>query len=130
MEMLQPADWVRPKGYSNGIAAKGRMVFVSGMIGWDSQEKIVSSDLVAQVRQTLKNIVAVLTEANAKPEHIVRITWYVVDKQEYMAAAPEIGAIYREIMGRHYPAMTIVQVAALLENAARVEIEATAVVPE
>jgi enamine deaminase RidA (YjgF/YER057c/UK114 family) len=130
MELLQPADWVRPKGYSNGIAAKGRMVFVSGMIGWDSQEKIVSSDLVAQVRQTLKNIVAVLTEANAKPEHIVRITWYVVDKQEYMAAAPEIGAIYREIMGRHYPAMTIVQVAALLENAARVEIEATAVVPE
>src|SRR5580700_8336351 len=109
MELLQPADWVRPKGYSNGIAAKGRMVFVSGMIGWDSQEKIVSSDLVAQVRQTLKNIVAVLTEANAKPEHIVRITWYVVDKQEYMAAAPEIGAIYREIIGRHYPAMTIVQ---------------------
>lgn len=106
------------------------MVFVSGMIGWDAQEKIVSDDLVAQVRQALKNIVAVLAEGGAKPEHIVRITWYVVDKHEYLSAAREIGAIYREIVGRHYPAMTIVQVAALLEDAARVEIEVTAVVPE
>lgn len=130
MEILQPANWVRPKGYSNGVAAKGRMVFVSGMIGWDAQEKIVSDDLVAQVRQALKNIVAVLAEGGAKPEHIVRITWYVVDKHEYLSAAREIGAIYREIVGRHYPAMTIVQVAALLEDAARVEIEVTAVVPE
>jgi len=130
MEILQPASWVRPKGYSNGIAAKGRMVFVSGMIGWDGQEKMVSSDLKEQVRQALGNMVAVLAEANARPEHIVRLTWYLVDKREYLSAAPEIGAIYREIVGRHFPAMTIVQVGALLEDAARVEIEVTAVVPE
>jgi len=130
MEFLQPANWVRPKGYSNGVAAQGRMIFVSGMIGWDGQEKIVSDDLAEQVRQSLGNIVAVLAEANAQPEHIVRLTWYVMDKREYLAASREIGAIYRQILGRHFPAMTVVQVVALLEDAARVEIEATAVVPE
>jgi enamine deaminase RidA (YjgF/YER057c/UK114 family) len=130
MEILQPANWLRPKGYSNGVSCKGRMVFVSGMIGWDGQERIVSDDLSEQVRQALGNIVAVMAEANARPEHIVRLTWYVMDKREYLAASREIGAIYRQILGRHFPAMTVVQVAALLEDAARVEIEATAVVPE
>jgi enamine deaminase RidA (YjgF/YER057c/UK114 family) len=130
MEFLQPEEWVRPKGYSNGVAAKGRMVFVSGMIGWDAQERIVTRDFAGQVRQALTNIVRVLGEAKATPEHIVRMNWYVVDKQEYLAAVKEIGAVYREMMGRHYPAMTVVQVAALLENDARVEIEVTAVVPE
>ncbi len=130
MEFLQPANWVRPKGYTNGVACKGRMIFVSGMIAWDGQEKIVSDDLAEQVRQSLGNIVAVLAEANAQPEHIVRLTWYLVDKREYLAASREIGAIYRQILGRHFPAMTVVQVSALLEDGARVEIEATAVVPE
>jgi len=130
MEFLQPADWVRPKGYTNGVACKGRMIFVSGMIAWDGQEKIVSDDLAEQVRQSLGNIVAVLAEANAQPEHIVRLTWYLVDKREYLAASREIGAIYRQILGRHFPAMTVVQVTALLQDGARVEIEATAVVPE
>jgi enamine deaminase RidA (YjgF/YER057c/UK114 family) len=130
MEFLQPANWVRPKGYTNGVACKGRMIFVSGMIAWDGQEKIVSDDLAEQVRQSLGNIVAVLAEANAQPEHIVRLTWYLVDKREYLAASREIGAIYRQILGRHFPAMTVVQVTALLQDGARVEIEATAVVPE
>jgi enamine deaminase RidA (YjgF/YER057c/UK114 family) len=130
MEFLQPQDWARPKGYSAGVAAKGRTVFLSGMIGWDAQEKIVSDDLVAQVRRALANILTLLAEANAKPEHIARMTWYVVDKQEYMAASKEIGAVYREMIGRHYPAMSVIPVAALLEDRARVEIEATAVVPE
>jgi enamine deaminase RidA (YjgF/YER057c/UK114 family) len=130
MEFLQPPEWARPKGYSAGVAAKGRMVFVSGMIGWDAQEKLVSEDLVPQVRQALINILAVLAEANAKPEHIARMTWYVVDKKEYLRASKELGAVYREIMGSHYPAMTVVQVVALLEDRARVEIEVTAVVPE
>jgi enamine deaminase RidA (YjgF/YER057c/UK114 family) len=130
MEFLQPANWLRPKGYTNGVACKGRMIFVSGMIAWDGQEKIVSDDLAEQVRQSLGNIVAVLAEANAQPEHIVRLTWYLVDKREYLAASREIGAIYRQILGRHFPAMTVVQVSALLEDGARVEIEATAVVPE
>jgi enamine deaminase RidA (YjgF/YER057c/UK114 family) len=130
MEFLQPANWLRPKGYTNGVACKGRMIFVSGMIAWDGQEKIVSDDLAEQVRQSLGNIVAVLAEANAQPAHIVRLTWYLVDKREYLAASREIGAIYRQILGRHFPAMTVVQVSALLEDGARVEIEATAVVPE
>jgi enamine deaminase RidA (YjgF/YER057c/UK114 family) len=129
MEFLLPSGWMRPKGYSNGVAAHGRMVFVSGMIGWDANEIFVSDDLASQVRQALANAVAVLSEAGAKPRQIVRITWYVVDKKAYLAAASEIGAVYREIIGDHYPAMTLVQVAALLEDRARVEIEVTAVVP-
>ncbi|HXM96497.1 MAG TPA: RidA family protein [Candidatus Dormibacteraeota bacterium] len=130
MKFLQPAHWVRPKGYANGVVATGRTIFVSGMIGWDAQGKLVSTDFVGQVRQIFKNIVEVLAEANAKPEHIVRMNWYVIDKKEYLAAFKGIGIVYREIFGRHYPAMTAVQVATLMEDSARVEIEVTAVVPK
>src|SRR5579864_7129917 len=130
MKILHPKGWSRPKGFSYGISASGRGVFVSGMIGSGPDGKIVSKDFVAQARQALANIVAVLAEAGAKPEHIVRMTWYVLDKKEYVAAYKELGAVYRELIGRHYPAMTAVQVAALVDDAARVEIEVTAVVPE
>ena len=130
MHILQPSHWPRPKGYSNGIAAKGRLVFVSGMIGWDAQQHLVAKDLVEQARQALKNIVEVLAEAGAKPEHIVRMTWYIVDRNEYLAGSKALGAAYREIIGPHYPTMTAVQVAALIEEHARVEIEVTAVVPD
>jgi enamine deaminase RidA (YjgF/YER057c/UK114 family) len=129
MDFLQPPGWTRPKGYANGIAASGRTICVSGMIGWDAQGRIHTSDFAGQVRQALLNIVEVLAEADALPEHIVRMTWYVVDKQEYIAAYKEIGEAYRTIIGRHYPTMTAVQVVALIEDAARVEIEVTAVVP-
>ena len=130
MKCLQPAGWPRPKGYSNGVAAKGRTIFVSGMIGWDAQGKIVAQDFVGQARQALRNIVEVLSEANAKPEHIVRLNWYVLDKNEYINSYKQLGLVYREIIGSHYPAMTAVQVSGLIEDAARVEIEATAVIPE
>jgi enamine deaminase RidA (YjgF/YER057c/UK114 family) len=130
MEILQPPGWARPKGYANGISAKGRMVFVSGMIGWDAQGEFHTDDFAGQVKQALSNIVEVLTQADARPEHIVRMTWYVVDKKEYVAAYKEIGIAYREIIGRHFPTMTAVQVAGLVEDRARVEIEVTAVVPE
>jgi enamine deaminase RidA (YjgF/YER057c/UK114 family) len=130
MKILQPSRWPRPKGYSNGIAASGRTIFVSGMIGWNEKGEIVSSDFVAQVAQALRNIVEVLAEANANPAHIVRMNWYVLDKEEYVSAYKQLGATYREIIGSHFPAMTAVQVASLIEDAARVEIEVTAVVPE
>jgi enamine deaminase RidA (YjgF/YER057c/UK114 family) len=130
VKILQPPHWPRPKGYSNGIAATGRTVFVSGMIGWDAKGEMVSSEFVVQVTQILRNIVEVLAEANAKPEHIVRMNWYVLDKKEYVSAYKQLGATYREIMGSHFPAMTAVQVSSLIEDAARVEIEVTAVVPE
>ena len=130
MNILQPPAWAKPRGYSNGIAAKGRTIFVGGMIGWDGQGKFHAADFAGQVRQTLQNIVEVLAEGDAQPRHIVRMTWYIVDKQEYLAAQKEIGAAYREIIGSHYPAMTAVQVAGLIEDQARVEIEVTAVVPE
>jgi len=126
--ILQPAGWTRPRGYANGIAAEGRQVFVSGQIGWDAEQHIVSDDFAAQARQALANIVAVLAEAGGKPEHLVRLTWYVTSRDEYKAALARIGASYRELIGRHYPAMSVVVVAALLEPRARVEIEATAVV--
>jgi enamine deaminase RidA (YjgF/YER057c/UK114 family) len=129
MEILQPAGWMRPRGYANGVAATGRMVFVSGMIGWDAQGIFRTTDLAGQVRQALANVVAVLAEADARPEHIVRMTWYVCDKREYVASYREIGIAYRAIIGSHYPAMTAVQVAALVEDAAKVEIEVTAVIP-
>ncbi len=129
MDFLQPPGWVRPRGYSNGVAASGRSVHVSGMIGWDGQGRFHTRDFAGQVRQALQNIVEVLAEADARPEHIVRMTWYVLDKHEYMGAYKEIGAAYRDLIGAHYPAMTAVQVAALLEDEARVEIEVTAVVP-
>jgi enamine deaminase RidA (YjgF/YER057c/UK114 family) len=130
MKILQPAHWPRPKGYANGVAARGRSVFVSGMVGWDAQGKFASADFAGQTRQALKNIIEVLTAANAKPEHIVRMTWYVVDKKEYAAAGKEIGTAYREIIGNHYPAMSVVQVVALVEDQARVEIEVTAMAPD
>jgi enamine deaminase RidA (YjgF/YER057c/UK114 family) len=130
MKILQPPSWARPKGFSSGVAAVGKMIFVSGMVGWDAEGRFVSKEFVAQTRQALKNIVEVLAEAKAKPEHITRMTWYVVDKKEYLAASKELGTVYREIIGRHYPAMTAVQVAALIEDHARVEIEVTAVVPD
>lgn len=129
MEILQPPGWPRPKGYSNGIAASGRMVFVSGMVGWNAAGEFESDDFVAQVRQALANVVQVLAEAGARPEHIVRMTWYVVDREEYLAAQSELGTVYRAIMGQHFPAMTAMAVAALMESRARVEIEITAVLP-
>ena len=127
-EILAPPGWPRPRGYSNGVAATGRQVFASGQIGWDENEHIVSDDFAAQARQALANVRAVLAAAGAGPEHLVRLTWYVTSRDEYLAASAAIGASYREIIGRHYPAMSVVVVAALLEPRARVEIEATAVV--
>ncbi len=128
MQVLQPPTWARPRGYANGIAASGRLVFISGQIGWDEQCHFQSTDFVSQVRQTLHNVLTVLAEAGGKPEHIVRLTWYIVDKQEYLASGKQLGSVYRELMGNHYPAMSVVQVAALVEDLARVEIEATAVI--
>jgi len=129
MKILQPAGWAAPRGYSNGIAAAGTVVSIAGQIGWTAQCVFESDDFAAQARQALANIVAVLAEAGGKPEHIVRMTWYVTDKREYVAAYPAIGMAYRELIGRHFPAMTAVQVAALIEDRAKVEIEATAVIP-
>jgi enamine deaminase RidA (YjgF/YER057c/UK114 family) len=129
MQILNPAEWIKPKGYANGIAVEGRQVFIAGQIGWNAEATFESDDLVDQTRQALSNIVRVLAEAGARPEHIVRLTWYVVDKRDYMARNADLGKVYREILGRHYPAMTLVQVAALLEDRAKVEIEATAVIP-
>jgi enamine deaminase RidA (YjgF/YER057c/UK114 family) len=130
MKTLQPPGWALPKGYANGVEARGRMVFVAGQIGWDAQQKLVAHGFVEQAAQALQNVVAVLREAGAGPEHVVRLTWYVVDKREYVASLARLGERYRAIMGRHYPAMSAVQVSALIEDGARVEIEATAVVPD
>ncbi|HET7135503.1 MAG TPA: RidA family protein [Casimicrobiaceae bacterium] len=130
MKMLQPPGWAPAKGYSNGVAARGTMVFIAGQVGWDPQQRIEPGGFVAQASRALSNIVAILAEAGARPEHIVRMTWYVVDKDEYNASLRELGKAYREIIGRHFPAMTAVQVAGLVEEGARVEIEATAVVPD
>ncbi|HET9669610.1 MAG TPA: RidA family protein [Casimicrobiaceae bacterium] len=130
MKMLQPPGWASAKGYSNGVAARGTIVFVAGQVGWDPQQRIEPGGFVAQASRALSNIVAILAEAGARPEHIVRMTWYVVDKDEYNASLRELGKAYREIIGRHFPAMTAVQVAGLVEEGARVEIEATAVVPD
>jgi enamine deaminase RidA (YjgF/YER057c/UK114 family) len=129
-QVLQPPGWARPKGYANGVAASGRQVFVAGMIGWDGQCQFQSDTMAGQVRQALANVVAVLAEAGARPEHIVRMTWYVTDKHEYLAASREIGAAFRELIGSFAVAMTAVQVAALIEDRAKVEIEVTAVVPD
>jgi enamine deaminase RidA (YjgF/YER057c/UK114 family) len=127
-QILQPAHWAKPKGYANGLAASGRQVFVAGMIGWDAQGRFHSDDLVAQVRQALQNVVEVLAEAGATPAHITRMTWYLTDKREYLARAREIGAVFRELIGDFGIAMTAVQVVALIEDRAQVEIEVTAVV--
>ena len=129
-KILQPAHWVPPRGYSNGVLARGQTIFVAGMIGWDSQGVFHTDDMAGQVRQALQNIVEVLTEGGAKPEHIVRMTWYVTDKREYLAAGREIGAAFKEVIGSFYPAMTAVQVLALIEDRAKVEIEVTAVIPD
>ena len=129
MEILQPPGWQRPKGYSNGVAASGRMVFVAGQVGWNADEKFESDVFAEQFRQALANIVAVLNEAGAGPEHIVRMTMYFTDKREYLDQLAEVGAAYRETIGRNYPAMAAVEVSALMEDRAMVEIEATAVVP-
>ena len=128
-QFLHPATWKKPKGYTNGIAAEGRTVFIAGQVGWTPDQKFESADFVAQVRQALSNIVALVAEAGGKPEHITRLTWYVTSKQEYMSRLADVGAAYRSIMGKHFPTMTLVQVVALVEDEAKVEIEATAVVP-
>ncbi len=127
MRVLHPEGWPRPRGYANGIAAEGRLVFVAGQIGWDESQVFRSDDLVAQVRQALKNTLAVLAEAGAGPEQVVRMTWYITDKGDYLDRSKEIGAVYRALMGRHYPAMAMVEVSALMEDLAKVEIETTAV---
>ena len=129
-EFLQPPGWAQPRGYSHGLVMSGRLVFIAGQIGWDAQGQFPNDDLVEQTRQALQNILAILAEAGGKPEHIARMTWYVVDKRDYLTSAKQIGLVYRELMGKHYPAMSVVQVAALIEDAAKVEIEATAVVPQ
>nr|WP_249798535.1 RidA family protein [Bradyrhizobium zhengyangense] len=127
-QVLQPSGWPMPKGYANGMAAEGRIVVTGGVIGWDAQERLADG-FVAQVRQTLSNIAEILAEAGARPEHLVRLTWYVVDMEEYLANLKELGKTYRAIFGAHYPAMALVQVVRLVEKAARVEIEATAIIP-
>ena len=129
MDILNPPDWPRPSGYSWGVCGTGRMVFVSGMIGTDAHGHMVSAELVPQIEQALKQTVAVLAQAQAKPEHIARMTWYVRNRGEYLSARPEIGQVYRRIIGMHYPAMSVVEVSALLDEGALVEIEVPAVVP-
>jgi enamine deaminase RidA (YjgF/YER057c/UK114 family) len=130
MKFLQPPGWVPAKGYANGVAARGTQIFVGGQIGWNGQQLFESDDFIAQTAQTLRNIVAVLHEAGAGPEHMVRMTWYILDRVEYNARLKELGQVYREIIGRNFPAMTCVQVAALVEARAKVEIEVTAVLPD
>lgn len=130
MQALLPPDWPRPKGYANGVSARGRMVFVAGMIGWDAQGEFHTDELVGQVRQALQNIVEVLEAGDARPEHIARITWYFTDKHEYTAAMRDIGKVFRELIGNYDIAMTAFEVSALIEDRAKVEIEATAVVPD
>ena len=127
---LQPPDWAPAKGYANGIAARGTQVFVGGQIGWNAQQQFETDDFIEQVHQTLRNIAAVLKEAGAGPEHMVRMTWYVIDRVEYNSRLRELGGVYRDVMGKNFPAMTCVQVAALMEARAKVEIEVTAVVPD
>ena len=128
MQFLHPKSWKPAKGFANGVAASGRQIFVAGQVGWNAEQRFESDDFVDQVELALTNIVAVLAEADARPEHLVRLTWYVTDKREYLARLKEVGQAYRRVIGRHFPAMTLVQVAALLEARAKVEIEATAVV--
>ena len=128
--ILQPEGWAKPKGYANGIAARGRLVFVGGQVGWNGQQHFETDDFAGQVRQTLQNIVAILAEADAKPEHITTMTWYFTSKGEYLANLKGVGQAYREVIGKHFPAMAAVEVTALVEDRAKVEIQAMAVVPE
>jgi len=129
MRILQPPGWAQPKGFSNGISCQGRLVFIGGQIGWSGQGEWLDRSFAGQFRQALKNILNILAQAGGKPEHLVRLTWYVLDRKEYLASLKELGAAYRELMGRHYPTMAVVQVSGLVEDAARLEIEATAVIP-
>jgi enamine deaminase RidA (YjgF/YER057c/UK114 family) len=129
-KILQPAEWARPKGYSNGIAARGTQVFIAGQIGWDTQQKFAHLELASQVRTALENVIRVLAEAGGRPEHIVRLTWYLTSRRDYLDALPAIGEAYRAVIGRHYPAMSVVEVSSLMEADAKVEIEATAVLPD
>jgi enamine deaminase RidA (YjgF/YER057c/UK114 family) len=130
MQILQPPGWAKAKGFSNGIAARGKLVFIAGQVGWTGEGKWQAHDFAGQFRQALQNIISVLKEANGEPQHIVRLTWYVLDKKEYLGSLREVGLAYRQLMGRHYPAMAVVQVGGLVEDEARLEIEATAVIPE
>ncbi len=130
MKILQPPGWPRPKGYSNGISAKGRLVFVAGQVGFTTEEKLVSDNFVDQARQALSNIVAILAEDGAGPEHIVRMDWFVTDRDEYNASLKQLGGVYRELIGNHYPAMMAVEISGLVEDGAKLEIEVTAVVPD
>jgi enamine deaminase RidA (YjgF/YER057c/UK114 family) len=130
MQILQPPDWARAKGFSNGIATSGKLVFIAGQVGWTGQGEWKEKSFAGQFRQTIQNILEVLEQAKGGPEHIVRLTWYVLDRDEYLASLKEVGAAYRELMGKHYPTMAVVQVSGLVERNARLEIEATAVVPE
>ena len=130
MQVLQPPGWALPRGYANGVAARGTQLFVAGQIGWNERCEFTSDDFVAQVRQALLNVRAVLAAGGARPEHIVRMTWYVIDKREYLARGREVGAVYRELIGHYAIAMSAVQVAALMEDRAKVEIEVTAVLPD
>ena len=130
MQILQPHGWAKPRGFSNGIVATGKQVFVAGQIGWTGDGKWEAKDFAGQFRQTLQNIIEVLAQAGGKPQHLVRLTWYVLDKQEYLASLKDVGTAYRALMGRHFPTMAVVQVGGLIEPEARLEIEATAVIPE
>ena len=129
-EFLQPPGWAAPKGYSNGVSTRGRQIYLAGQIGWNESQQLVSSRFAVQVKQALQNIVALLAQAGGRPEHLVRLTWFVTNLDEYRAEVKEIGAAYRDVVGRHYPPMSVVQVVSLVEQGAKVEIEATAVVPE
>jgi len=129
-QTLLPPGWTRPRGYANGVAATGRMVFTAGVVGWDAEERFVSPDLAGQFRQVLANTLAILAEAGAGPEHIVRMTWYVTSRDEYLASLPAIGEAYRDLIGRNFPAMAVAEVVALVEAEAKIEIETIAVVPE
>jgi enamine deaminase RidA (YjgF/YER057c/UK114 family) len=129
MQILQPPNWKRPRGYANGVAASGTTICVSGMVGWDAQGQFQSDNFAEQTAQALRNIVEVLAQAGAKSEHIVRMTWYVIDKKEYLSTQKQVGKVYRDIIGNHYPAMSAIQVSGLMEDRARVEIEVTAILP-
>jgi enamine deaminase RidA (YjgF/YER057c/UK114 family) len=129
-EFLHPKSWKQPKGFANGIVAEGRTIFLAGQIGWNAEQKFESEDFVEQARQALANIVSLVEEAGGKAEHVTRLTWFIIDKQEYLSRLSDLGKAYQTVMGRHFPAMTLVQVVALVENQARVEIEATAVLPK
>lgn len=130
MRILHPPHWTKPRGYSYGLVAKGQLVFLAGVVGWDREGHFKSKDFLGQARQALENIVELLEYAGARPEHLARLTWYVVDREEYMCSLRELGAIYREVIGNYYPPMSVVQVVSLVEPEARLEIEATAVIPE